>query len=93
MYVCICHAVTEHELGDHVARGAHSEEQIGEICGAGTGCGTCLDEIASLVDTFRRGGAAREPAAGGGLRPADVRQPLDVRPRRAAIASATNGGP
>jgi bacterioferritin-associated ferredoxin len=91
MYVCICHGVTEHELGDYVAGGAHSEEQIGELCGAGTGCGTCLDEIARFVDTFRCGGTGREPAAAGGPRSTGVRQPLDVRPRRTAVAAATNG--
>ena len=45
MYVCICHAVSEHDLSEVIAEGARTEEQVGEACGAGTGCGGCLDRI------------------------------------------------
>ena len=45
MYVCICHAVTETELTGVLAGGARSEEEVGDACGAGTGCGSCLDRI------------------------------------------------
>ena len=45
MYVCICHAVTEDELADVLAGGARTEEEVGDACGAGTGCGNCLDRI------------------------------------------------
>ncbi|WP_034512113.1 bacterioferritin-associated ferredoxin [Blastococcus sp. URHD0036] len=45
MYVCICYAVTETELTGVLAAGARSEEEVGDACGAGTGCGSCLDRI------------------------------------------------
>ena len=45
MYVCICFAVTETELTGVLAAGARSEEEVGDACGAGTGCGSCLDRI------------------------------------------------
>ncbi|NYJ07677.1 (2Fe-2S)-binding protein [Petropleomorpha daqingensis] len=45
MYVCICFAVRESELADVIAGGARTEEEVGDACGAGTGCGTCLDRI------------------------------------------------
>lgn len=45
MYVCICFAVTEVELTGVLAAGARSEEEVGDACGAGTGCGSCLDRI------------------------------------------------
>ena len=45
MYVCICFAVTETELSGVLASGARSEEEVGDACGAGTGCGSCLDRI------------------------------------------------
>ena len=45
MYVCICYAVTETELAGVLAAGARSEEEVGDACGAGTGCGSCLDRI------------------------------------------------
>ena len=56
MYVCICHAVSENRLTDAIAAGARTEEEVGDACGAGTGCGSCLDRICDVLD-------ALEPAA------------------------------
>jgi bacterioferritin-associated ferredoxin len=53
MYVCICARVRECELRTAIQRGAHSEETVGDVCGAGTGCGTCLDRICDLIDEER----------------------------------------
>ncbi|WP_238008746.1 (2Fe-2S)-binding protein [Dactylosporangium sp. AC04546] len=50
MYVCICHRVKECEVRQAIRAGAHSEDAVGDECGAGTGCGTCLDRIADLID-------------------------------------------
>ncbi|MFI5906190.1 bacterioferritin-associated ferredoxin [Dactylosporangium sp. NPDC051541] len=50
MYVCICHRVRECEIRRVVQAGARSEDAVGDECGAGTGCGTCLDRIADLID-------------------------------------------
>jgi bacterioferritin-associated ferredoxin len=50
MYVCICARVRDCELRAVVRDGAHSEEAVGEVCGAGTGCGCCLDRICDLID-------------------------------------------
>ena len=45
MYVCICFAVSESELAQTIAAGACTEEEVGDACAAGTGCGSCLDQI------------------------------------------------
>jgi len=50
MYVCICARVRECELRTAIRRGARSEETVGDACGAGTGCGTCLDRICDVID-------------------------------------------
>ncbi|MER7284034.1 (2Fe-2S)-binding protein [Dactylosporangium sp. NPDC000244] len=50
MYVCICHRVRECEIRRVIQSGAHTEDAVGDECGAGTGCGTCLDRIADLID-------------------------------------------
>ena len=50
MYVCICARVKECELRDAVRRGAHTEESVGDECGAGTGCGSCLDRIIDVIE-------------------------------------------
>ncbi|MGY1807470.1 bacterioferritin-associated ferredoxin [Blastococcus sp. SYSU D00669] len=45
MYVCICYAVSETRLAEVIAEGARTEEEVGDACDAGTGCGSCLDRI------------------------------------------------
>jgi bacterioferritin-associated ferredoxin len=50
MYVCICNRVRECEVRDAIRCGARSEDSVGDACGAGTGCGTCLDRIGDLID-------------------------------------------
>ncbi|MCW0215526.1 MAG: (2Fe-2S)-binding protein [Pseudonocardia sp.] len=49
MYVCICAAVTEVELRDCIGEGARTVEDIGDACGAGTGCGSCVDRVDVLL--------------------------------------------
>lgn len=49
MYACICHAVTEAEVSEVIAAGSSTEEAVGDACGAGTGCGSCLDRICDML--------------------------------------------
>jgi bacterioferritin-associated ferredoxin len=49
MYVCICARVRECEVRAAIRRGAHNEEAVGDACGAGTGCGTCVERIDQLL--------------------------------------------
>ena len=50
MFVCICSRVRERDVRHAIRCGAHSEESVGDACGAGTGCGSCLDRICELID-------------------------------------------
>ncbi len=45
MYVCICAGVPDVEVRSCIARGARTVEQVGDACGAGTGCGSCHSRI------------------------------------------------
>ena len=49
MYACICERVREREVRRAILAGAHTEESVGEACGAGTGCGNCLDRICEMI--------------------------------------------
>jgi bacterioferritin-associated ferredoxin len=49
MYVCICHAVTQADVEAEISAGARSEQEIGERCFAGTGCGMCVDKIGAML--------------------------------------------
>jgi bacterioferritin-associated ferredoxin len=51
MYACICHAVTSTEVAEVVRGGAATEEAVGRACGAGTGCGSCLDRICAIISS------------------------------------------
>jgi bacterioferritin-associated ferredoxin len=57
VYACICLAVTTQEVADVVRAGAATEQAVGEACGAGTGCGSCLERICGII-------TAMEPAHG-----------------------------
>ncbi|MGH3716635.1 MAG: (2Fe-2S)-binding protein [Micromonosporaceae bacterium] len=48
--MCICARVAERDVRSAIHSGACTEEAVGSACGAGTGCGTCLDRICELID-------------------------------------------
>ena len=50
MYVCICARVRDCEVRSAIRLGARCEESVGDACGAGTGCGSCLDRIGDLIE-------------------------------------------
>jgi len=58
MFVCICAAVPDAEIRSCIAGGACTIEEVGDACGAGTGCGSCHDTIDVLL------AAAGTPTAG-----------------------------
>ena len=53
MWVCHCRAVTDSHIREAIARGATDEAEIGAHCGAGTGCGSCHDELRRMCDEAR----------------------------------------
>jgi bacterioferritin-associated ferredoxin len=54
MYACVCFRITEEEIHDEISAGARTEEELGERCGAGTSCGTCVERLGCLIDEARR---------------------------------------
>jgi bacterioferritin-associated ferredoxin len=53
MWVCHCRAVTDSKVRDAIAQGAADENEIGRVCGAGTGCGSCHSELRRLCEEQR----------------------------------------
>jgi bacterioferritin-associated ferredoxin len=43
--LCLCKAVSDREVDDAIRRGASSASAVGQVCGAGTDCGSCLGSI------------------------------------------------
>jgi bacterioferritin-associated ferredoxin len=54
MLVCLCHPASDRDIDAVIDEGAHTVEEIGRRCGAGTGCGSC---IADLRDRLAHKGA------------------------------------
>lgn len=50
MIVCLCVVTTETEITSAISDGAHTVEQVGDHCGAGTGCGSCREYISALLE-------------------------------------------
>jgi bacterioferritin-associated ferredoxin len=48
--VCFCVTSSNREIASAIAEGAHTVDQIAERCGAGTGCGSCRDFIAEMIE-------------------------------------------
>jgi bacterioferritin-associated ferredoxin len=49
MYICICNAVTEKALLDKQKRSCLPVDDIIDVMGVGTCCGTCLDKAEELL--------------------------------------------
>lgn len=59
MFVCMCMALTESDVRSCVRGGAATVEEIGECCGAGTGCGGCHETVRLVLE----GGSVLHPGA------------------------------
>ena len=51
MYVCICNAVTEHEVRECARQGICSIEELTSTLGVGAGCGRCRDCAQELLNS------------------------------------------
>jgi bacterioferritin-associated ferredoxin len=50
MYVCVCHAVSEDVVREHMAAGACSAKEVRAACGMRPGCGSCVNRIRTLLE-------------------------------------------
>ena len=50
--VCYCQNVTNGMIKDAVDHGANTLQEVQKITGAGTVCGSCLENVQHLVEQF-----------------------------------------
>lgn len=55
MIICLCHGVRDRDIDAVIGDGAETVEEIGQECGAGTGCGTCIPELEDKLESAGRG--------------------------------------
>ena len=51
MFVCLCKAITDREIHEAVDAGAVGHvDDLEQLCGVGSGCGTCRPTAQELID-------------------------------------------
>ncbi len=55
MVVCHCHVVRDGEVEDLAAAGVRTLDELAGHCDAGTGCGSCVDTLARILEAVRAG--------------------------------------
>lgn len=51
MYVCLCHAVTDHEINDAIAAGLDNVDALMHELNVATQCGSCLSQVFDLLES------------------------------------------
>jgi len=62
MLVCLCHPSSDRAIDAVIDDGARTVEEIGQRCGAGTGCGACVDDLRERLQQKGANGCARDCA-------------------------------
>src|SRR5690606_24960279 len=72
MYVCVCNAITETEVRESVANGAHTLEALQLETGLASCCGTCAEVASSYLPSHCPGPAACHASSHASTMPANV---------------------
>jgi len=54
VYVCLCKVASDRDVKAAIDEGARTVDQVGEACGAGTGCGACRPMIHEMLEAAGR---------------------------------------
>jgi len=57
MWVCHCKAVSDRHIRAVLDSGARDAEDVGVRCGAGTGCGGCVETVRQLCEEAQTRGS------------------------------------
>jgi bacterioferritin-associated ferredoxin len=63
MYVCVCNAVTERDIGGAIADGCSTLKELREQLGVGAGCGRCSRCARDVLKDSLRTRVPAAPAA------------------------------
>jgi bacterioferritin-associated ferredoxin len=54
MYVCICNAITDRQIREAVDKGVTNVSQLQSKLGVASGCGSCMDTAAKIIQESRQ---------------------------------------
>jgi bacterioferritin-associated ferredoxin len=60
VYVCLCRAASDRDVEAAIDDGARTVDEVGEACGAGTGCGACRPMIHEMLEASGLSTCVRE---------------------------------
>ena len=60
MIVCMCHPTSDRDVDAIIDDGARTVEEISRRCGAGTGCGACIEELRERLVAKGAAGCGRD---------------------------------
>ncbi|MDX2086410.1 MAG: (2Fe-2S)-binding protein [Kofleriaceae bacterium] len=63
MLICLCHPTSDRDLDTVIDEGARTVQEIGQRCGAGTGCGACVEELRDRLQAKGANHCSRDCAA------------------------------
>jgi bacterioferritin-associated ferredoxin len=73
MYICLCKAVTDHDIEAAVAAGARTMHEVQRTLAVSTGCGACASAAQIVIDqTLAKTRQATGDANASGLRLQDL---------------------
>lgn len=50
MFVCLCEGVSDRAIVAAITAGAHTVDELGEACAAGTVCGGCVHYLEEMLE-------------------------------------------
>lgn len=62
MFVCVCNAITDHDIAAACAEGCATVQDIAARTGASTCCGTCAQAVDQIINRCREQAASRAPS-------------------------------
>lgn len=51
MFICLCHAVTEHDITAAIEDGANSVHALMDTLKVATQCGSCFNEVHAIIES------------------------------------------
>lgn len=60
--ICLCHPTSDRDVDAIIDDGARTVQEIGQRCGAGTGCGACLEDLRDRLVAKGANGCPRDCA-------------------------------
>lgn len=54
MWACICNAIKDSEIEEHLDNGEKDPKKILQLCGGDIKCGVCVEEIVERIEEVKK---------------------------------------